>query len=202
MSYECRHECGAKPGSYRCFHHLLRKLAEEVGEVLEACANYHYIKGHIPFYYGMARGGDAEKRFEEARKAKKKIVEEFRDVLKIVEGIKKYHPWILEEAEEEAEENEKAIKCAWCGNKATDLVLDDEKYEIIPLCFDCYSKYLGEHSYGGEVDIESWRIKWLMKWPNFLKNFVDVINREFRWLKAKAKGETSIEKILEGAGEK
>lgn len=66
MPYECRGECGARPGTINCLAHLIRKLIEEASEVLEAIA------------------------IDE-----RKIKEEWRDVERVIEGITEYHPWLL-----------------------------------------------------------------------------------------------------------
>lgn len=66
MPYECRGECGARPGTTTCLAHLLRKLIEESAEVLEALAT-----------------------------DERRIREEWRDVETVFEGIAEYHPWLF-----------------------------------------------------------------------------------------------------------
>jgi len=78
IEYRCRHECGFQEGSLQCLSHQLRKLAEEVAEVQEALFQCFLEKVKSP----------------EIIADFSRVREEWSDVLRMIHGIEKHHPWI------------------------------------------------------------------------------------------------------------
>jgi len=83
MTYECKQECGYQPRTRLCLSYQLRKLAEEVAEAQQAMfQDQMYVHANLA------------------------LMKEWKDVKTMIEGIEKYHPFLLRVSTKRRENDE------------------------------------------------------------------------------------------------